>query len=114
LGYLELLKPAWASTHARAFHLKKKSNLKNNFFLTFFNVFKFLLNSLKNCELLKNLNNYEKKSQKNSHRLGFEPEPPDWDANTLPMSYLKSLDIGASVDLYILLTPCKNVAKTQK
>jgi hypothetical protein len=46
--------------------------------------------------------------------LGFEPEPPDRDANTLPMSYLSSLNIGASVDQYILLTPCKNVAKTQK
>jgi hypothetical protein len=52
--------------------------------------------------------------KKKSLMLGFEPEPPDRDANTLPMSYLSNLNIGASVDQYILLTPCKNVAKTQK
>jgi hypothetical protein len=42
------------------------------------------------------------------HRLGFEPEPPDWDANTLPMSYLGSLYIGASFDLYILVIMLQN------
>jgi hypothetical protein len=61
------------------------------------------------------VNIFKKKfAKKKSLMLGFEPEPPDWDANTLPMSYLSSLNIGASVDQYILLTPCKNVAKTQK